>query len=162
MRARQAGAAPATRAALQCTPPTDRFQLELPPQTQPNRPHAQIIIDGFALPARWRLRHIPGPAPTWLFGHTLECRRHNLFLFKMWAAMGERYGKVFKWFWATQPIITVRGERQCVLNCERVRPVQLQQQCQQQPLGCKRQVQLQNFLRNYHKVHTTHTFTSRR
>lgn len=35
--------------------------------------------------------------------------KHKLFLFDMWEDMGAKYGKVFKWFWATQPVITIRG-----------------------------------------------------
>lgn len=53
------------------------------------------MVDGFALPARARLRHIPGSAPVWLLGHMLTAKtKHNLFLFDMWEDMGAKYGKV--------------------------------------------------------------------
>jgi hypothetical protein len=64
------------------------------------------------LPQRARLRHIPGPAPLWGVGHILLAKRHGLFLFEMWRGMGAKYGKVFKWFWAAQPVITIRGAKE--------------------------------------------------
>lgn len=73
---------------------------------------AQIVVDGFAIPQRLRLRHIPGPPPKWLVGHALDAKlKHGMFLFEMWREMGSKYGRVFKWFWGTQPIITIRGEK---------------------------------------------------
>jgi hypothetical protein len=64
------------------------------------------------IPQRIKLRHIPGPAPLWGVGHLLLAKRgHGLFLFEMWEDLGAKYGKVFKWFWATQPVITIRGGR---------------------------------------------------
>jgi hypothetical protein len=41
----------------------------------------------------------------------MQAKKHDLFLFQMWEEMGAKYGKVFKWFWATQPVITIRGGR---------------------------------------------------
>ncbi|KAI8468880.1 MAG: cytochrome P450 [Monoraphidium minutum] len=78
---------------------------------------AAIVVDGFMIPQRLRLRHIPGSPPKWLVGHILEAKRHDLFLFNMWEEMGARYGKVFKWFWATQPVITVRDPELARLIC---------------------------------------------
>lgn len=69
----------------------------------------QIIVDGFHLAARWRLRHIPGPTPLWLVGNTLEVAAQQYFLFKAWEVWGRKYGKVFKWFWGPQPVVAVRG-----------------------------------------------------
>lgn len=42
-------------------------------------------------------------------GNTLEVYKHDLFLFKAWAAWAKTYGNVFKWFWGPQPVIAVRG-----------------------------------------------------
>jgi hypothetical protein len=71
----------------------------------------QVVIDGFFPAARFRLRHIPGPAPWWLVGNTLEIAAHDYFLFKAWEVWGGKYGKVFKWFWGPQPVVTIRGEQ---------------------------------------------------
>ena len=35
----------------------------------------QVIILGFNLAGRWKLRHIPGPRPTFLYGALLSVRR---------------------------------------------------------------------------------------
>lgn len=79
-----------------------------PSREKPGRP--QIVIEGFAIPQRMCLRHIPGTPPAWLVGHMLRVkRRHRLFLYDMWEEMGREHGKVFKWFWGTQPVITIRG-----------------------------------------------------
>lgn len=32
----------------------------------------QVVIDGFMIPQRVKLRHIPGSPPKWLVGHILE------------------------------------------------------------------------------------------
>jgi hypothetical protein len=70
----------------------------------------QIVFEGFAIPQRMRLRHIPGSPPAWLLGHMLRVKlRHRLFLYEMWQEMGAEHGKIFKWFWGTQPVITIRG-----------------------------------------------------
>ena len=71
-----------------CTP------LTRTPPPHP-RARAQLVLDGFTIPARVRLRHIPGARPAWLLGHLLTAKtKHNLFLFDMWEDMGARYGKV--------------------------------------------------------------------
>lgn len=68
-----------------------------------------VIADGFFPAARLKLRHIPGPSPWWLVGNTLEiAATHDYFLYKAWEVWGQKYGKVFKWFWGPQPVVTVR------------------------------------------------------
>jgi hypothetical protein len=42
-------------------------------------------------------------------GNTLEVAAQQYFLFKAWEVWGQQYGKVFKWFWGPQPVVTVRG-----------------------------------------------------
>ena len=110
------GARPArsrVTAALHRSQPLARLAA---PRSHPSKqafhpsPPPQIVVDGFAIPQRVRLRHIPGSPPLWLLGHTLAAKaRHKMFLYDMWEEMGARHGKVFKWFWGTQPIITIRG-----------------------------------------------------
>ena len=74
----------------------------------------QVIIQGFHPTARWKLRHVPGPSPLWVFGNTLEVRHYDFLLFLAWDAWAKKYGKVFKWFWGPQPVITVRGKSRLV------------------------------------------------
>ncbi|GBF94618.1 thromboxane-A synthase [Raphidocelis subcapitata] len=77
-----------------------------------------IVVDGFAIPQRIALRHIPGTPPRWLLGHMLRVkRRHRLFLYEMWEEMGSEHGKIFKWFWGTQPVITIRDAELARLVC---------------------------------------------
>ncbi|KIZ05238.1 hypothetical protein MNEG_2718 [Monoraphidium neglectum] len=47
----------------------------------------------------------------------MQAKKHDLFLFQMWEEMGAKYGKVFKWFWATQPVITIRDPELTRLIC---------------------------------------------
>jgi hypothetical protein len=91
-------------------PPPGPAVLEGPTTHPPAPLPPQIVVEGFAIPQRIRLRHIPGSPPTWLLGHMLRVkRRHRLFLYEMWQEMGVQHGKIFKWFWGTQPVITIRG-----------------------------------------------------
>lgn len=77
-----------------------------------------VVFYGFNLRNRWRYRHIPGPAPTWLLGNMREVGKEGLHnLLPQWA---ETYGPVYKFFFGRFPFVVINDpelvRQVCVKN----------------------------------------------
>ena len=74
----------------------------------------QVAWQGFYVYDRIKYRHIPGPAPSWLAGHIpIIMKKYDMLLFYAFRDWKAKYGRVFKWFWGPQCVITISGACVC-------------------------------------------------
>ena len=67
----------------------------------------QVITYGLNVVERWKLRHLPGPAPRIFIGNLSELRGRNTW--DVYTAWTRKYGRIYRWFQGRQPMVTIAG-----------------------------------------------------